>query len=165
MRNLGAEAFEMPVHSPHRRRYPAEAAFDEHDLETRETLWHAFENQARQRCRHRMRIRLVLFGIVGRPAAAGRRVAAMAADVNTEREAKLLRTRIDRPIAMAAERLIGPRRHVDLHILADPGAALHLGDGRLGIVLTDEDRRFQPRLPAGPVRKLPFIDGALDRST
>ncbi len=110
-----------------------------------------------------MRIRLVLLGIIGRPAAAGRRVTAIAADMNAERQAEFLGARIDRPVAVAAERLVGARRDVDLHILADLGAALDLGDRRLGVVLPDQDRGLQPRLAAGPVRELPVVDGALDR--
>ena len=78
--------------------------------------------------RHRMRVRLMLLGIVGRPAAAGRRVTAITADMNAERQVELLRKRIDRPVAAAAERLVGARRDVDLHVLADLGAALDLGD-------------------------------------
>ena len=110
-----------------------------------------------------MRIRLVFLGIIRRPAAAGRRVTAIAADMNAERQAQLLGERIDRPVTVAAERLVGARRHVDLHILTDPRAALDLGDRRLGVVLPDQNGGFQPRLAAGPVRELPFVDGALDR--
>src|SRR5215212_1683391 len=59
MRDLAAEALEMLVHSPHRRRYPSETAFDEHDLQPREALRHAFDDEACERRCHRMRIRLV----------------------------------------------------------------------------------------------------------
>src|ERR1700741_4451183 len=38
MRHLAAEARKMLVHPPHGRRNPAEAAFDEHDLQLREAL-------------------------------------------------------------------------------------------------------------------------------
>src|ERR1700730_1496891 len=64
---------------------------------------------------------------------------------------------------MAAERLVGARRHIDLDVLADLGATLDLGDRGLGVVLPNQNRRLQPRLAATPVRKLPLIDGALDR--
>src|ERR1700675_3785204 len=40
VRDFRAEAFEMLVHPPHRRWNPAEPAFDEYDLEARETLGH-----------------------------------------------------------------------------------------------------------------------------
>src|SRR5579872_2185623 len=110
-----------------------------------------------------MRIRLVLFRIVRRPAAGSRRVTAIAAGVNTERQAELLGARIDRPVAAAADRLIGPRRDVDLHVLADPGAAFDLGDGEISAVLTDKDRGLQTPFAARPKRQLPIIDGALDR--
>src|SRR3954453_4030490 len=46
MRHLTAERFEVPVHPPGRRRNPAEAAFDEDDLQLREALRDAFENEA-----------------------------------------------------------------------------------------------------------------------
>ena len=135
MRHLAAEAFEMLVHSPHRRRDPPESALDEHDLQPREALRHAFDNQTRQRRRHRMRIRLVLLGVVGRPAAAGRRVTAITADVNADGQPKLLGAGVNRPVAMAPERLVGAWRNIDLHVLAEFGAALDLGDRRLGVVL------------------------------
>src|SRR5882762_3376863 len=43
MRDLIAKTLEMLVHPPHRRRNPAEAAFDEDDLEPRKALGHAFD--------------------------------------------------------------------------------------------------------------------------
>src|SRR5260370_26879879 len=46
VRDFAAEAVEMPVHPPHGRRDPAEAALDEHDFEFRETLRNAFEHEA-----------------------------------------------------------------------------------------------------------------------
>ena len=105
----------------------------------------------------------MLLGIIGRPAAAGRRVPAIAADVNAERQAEFLRACIDRPIAAAAERLVGARADVDLDVAADFRAALDLGDRELGVVLADEDRGLQPRIAVGPERELPVVDGALDR--
>src|SRR5690348_13349134 len=110
-----------------------------------------------------MGVRLMLLGIVGRPAAAGWRMPAITANVNAKRQPKLLGAGIDRPVAMAAERLVGPRRHIDLNILPELGAALDLSDRRLGVVLPDQDRGFQPRLASGPVGELPLVDGALDR--
>src|SRR6266478_6536391 len=163
VRDLLAEALEMLVHSPHGRGDPAEAAFDEYDLQAREALGHAFDHQACELGRHRMRIRLMLLGVVGRPAAAGRRVAAIAADMDAERQVELLRARVDRPVTAAPQRLVGPRTDIDLHILADFRATRDLGNGRLGVVLPDQNRGLQPGLPAGPVRELPFVDGALDR--
>ena len=110
-----------------------------------------------------MRIRLVLLGVIGRPAAARRRVAAIAADMDAERQAELFAAGVDRPVAVTAERLVGARRNIDLDILPDPGATLDLGDRGLGVVLPDQDRGFQPRLAATPVRELPLVDGARDR--
>src|SRR6476661_2553337 len=102
-----AEAFEMPVHPPRRRWNPAEAAFDEDDLEFREAFGNAFEHEAGELRRHGVRVALMLLDIIGRPAAAGRRVPDIAADVNAERQAEFLRTLVDRPVAPAAERLVG----------------------------------------------------------
>src|SRR6185312_5496198 len=96
------------------------------------------------------------------PATAGRRVPAIAADMNPERQVQRLRAFIDRPVATPAERFIGARRDIDLHILADFGAALDLLDRGSGVVLADQDRRLQPRLAAAPMRELPFVDGPLD---
>src|SRR6185369_13486201 len=70
MRHLAAEALEMPVHPPRRRGNPAEPALDEHDLQAREALRDAFEHEARELRRHRMRVTLVLLDIKRRPAAA-----------------------------------------------------------------------------------------------
>src|SRR5262245_15253414 len=86
MRDLVAELFEMLVHPPHRRRNPAEAAFDEDDLEIRKALRNAFQHKAGERRRDRMGIALMLFAIIGRPAAAGRGVSAIAADMDAERQ-------------------------------------------------------------------------------
>src|SRR5947209_3879663 len=163
MRHLAAEALEMLVHPPHRRGDPTETALDEHDLQPREALRYAFDHEARERRRHRMRIRLMLLGVVRRPAAAGWCVTAITADMNAERQSELLGTSVNRPIAMAPERLVGARGHIDLNVLADFGAALDLGDRRLGVVLADQYRGFQPRLAAGPVGELPLVDGPLDR--
>src|SRR6185437_10126844 len=127
MRHLGAEALKMLVHPPHGRGDPAKAAFDEHDLELWKTLRDAFDDQARQLRRDRMGVALVLLAIIRRPAAAGRRMSAIAADVDAERQAEFLGTRIDRPVAAAAERLIGAWANVDLQILADFRAAIDLG--------------------------------------
>ncbi len=110
-----------------------------------------------------MRIRLVLLGIIRRPAAAGRCVAAIAADMDTERQAEFLGARIDRPIAMPAERLVGARADIDLHVASDLGAALDLRNRRFSVILAGQDRSLQPRVAIGPEGQLPVIDGALDR--
>src|ERR1700760_2167835 len=99
MRDLAAETFEMLVHPPGRRRNPAEPAFDEHDLEPRKPFRNAFKDEARELRRHRMRVALVFLDIEGRPAAAGRRMPAIAANVNAERQTQFLRALVDRPIA------------------------------------------------------------------
>src|SRR6476469_2123606 len=146
MRHLAAEAFEMPVHPPRRRWNPAEAAFDEDDLEFREAFGNAFEHEAGELRRHGVRVALVFLDIIGRPAATGRRVPAIAADVDAERQAELLRAFIDRPVAPTPERLVGARADIDLHIAADLRATLDLGDRKLRVVLAGEDRGLQPRL-------------------
>src|SRR5882757_6387693 len=110
-----------------------------------------------------MRVGLMLLGVERRPAAAGRRMAAITADMDTERQVEFLGLRIDRPVAAAAERLIGARTNIDLHILADFCATLDLGDRGAGVVLADQNRGLQARVAAGPVRELPLVDGALDR--
>ena len=88
---------------------------------------------------------------------------AIAADVDAERQAELLRAFIDRPVAPTPERLVGARADIDLHIAADLRATLDLGDRQLRVVLTGEDRGLQPRLAVRPERELPVVDGALDR--
>ena len=128
MRDLVAEFFKMLVHPPSRRRDPAKAAFDEDDFQFRKTLRDAFQHQACQLRRHGMRVGLMLLDIIRRPAAAGRRVTAIAADMNAERQAEFLRAFVDRPIAAAAERLVGARADIDLHVASDFCAALDLGD-------------------------------------
>src|SRR3984893_2910786 len=142
MRDLVAESVKMLVHPPGGRGNPAQSALDEHDLQARKTLGYAFDDEAGQLRRHRMRVRLMLLDIIGRPAAAGRRVAAIAADMDAERQIKLLGASKNRPVAAAAERLVGARTDVDLHILADFRATIDLGDGRLGVVLPHQNRGF-----------------------
>src|SRR6185312_881254 len=112
---------------------PAKTALDEHDLQFWEALGHALDDEAGELRRHGVRVRLMLLDIIGGPAAAGRRVAAIAADMDAERQAELLGTFIDRPVAAAAERLVGARRDIDLDIFARFRAALDLGDRKLGV--------------------------------
>src|SRR4029453_11059600 len=97
MRHFTAERLKMPVHPPGRRRNPAKAAFDEDDFQLRETLRDAFENEAGELRRHGVRVALVLLDIIRRPAAAGRGMSAVAADMDAERQAELLRASVDRP--------------------------------------------------------------------
>src|ERR1700722_4647379 len=90
---------------------------------------------------------------------------AIAADMDAERQIEFLGAREDRPVAPPPQRLVRAWRYVDLNIFSNFGAALDLGDRRFGVVLSDQDRGFQARIAIAPVRELPFIDGALDRST
>src|SRR5205085_2562093 len=62
-----------------------------------------------------------------------------------------------------AERLVGARADIDLHVAANFGTTLDLGDRELCIVLTGKDRGLQPWIAVGPERELPVVDGALDR--
>ncbi len=90
-------------------------------------------------------------------------MSAVAADVNAERQAELLRTRVDRPITTTSQGLVGARTDIDLHMAADLGAAFDLGDRKLGVILAGQDRGLQARFAVGPERELPVVDGALDR--
>src|SRR3954468_14142957 len=163
MRHLAAEALEMLVHPPHRGRDPTEAALDEDELQFWKALRHALDHEAGKLRRNRVRVGLVLLDIIGRPAATGRRMPAIAADMDAERQAQRLGTFVDWPIAAAAERLVGARRDVDLDVLADFRAAFDLGNGEINAVLADQDRSFQTRVAMRPERQLPVVDGALDR--
>src|SRR3954470_3388060 len=104
-----------------------------------------------------MRIRLVLLGVKRRPAASGRCVAAIAAAMDAERQVQFLRLFIDRPVAMATERLVGARRDIDLQIAPGLGTTLDLGDGGRGVVLPDQDRSLQPRIAVAPGCELPLV--------
>src|SRR6478752_9704622 len=106
MRHLAAEGLEMPVHPPGRRRDPAKTAFDEDDLEVRESFGNTFEHEAGELRRHGVRVALVFLDIIRRPAAAGRRVPAIAPDVDAERQTELLRALVDRPVAPPTQRLV-----------------------------------------------------------
>src|SRR5438874_6833350 len=97
-----------------------------------------------------MRVGLMLLDIIGRPAAAGRRVPAITADMDAERQIQRLRAFIDRPVAAAAERLVGARTDIDLDIFAGLGASLDLGDAELRVVLADQDGRLQPGVAVRP---------------
>src|SRR4029077_7840361 len=117
--HLAATGPEMIVHPPGGRRDPAEAALDEDDLQLWEALRDAFEHEARELRRHRMRVALVLLDIIRRPAAASRRMPAIAADMDAERQAQFLSAFIDRPVAPPPQRFIGARADIDLHIATD----------------------------------------------
>ncbi len=82
--------------------------------------------------------------------------------MDAQRQVSFLRARVDRPVTAPSQRLVGPRTNIDLHILADFCAALDLGNRRLGVVLPDQDSGLEPGFPAGPMRELPFVHGALD---
>ena len=59
---------------------------------------------------------MVVLQIITRPAAAGRRIsAADAVDMHTDRQVRILRCSEERPVALAAQRLVGLRRQQDLH--------------------------------------------------
>src|SRR6201997_5267727 len=103
MRHLAAEAREMLVHAPHGGCDPAEAALDEDDPQFREALRDAFDDEARELRRHGVRVGLMLLAIIGRPAATGWRMPAIAADMDAERQIERLCALVDRPIAAAAE--------------------------------------------------------------
>src|SRR3954451_5933735 len=162
MRHLAAEALEMLVHPPHRGWDPAEAALDEDELQFWKALRHALDHEAGKLRRNRVRVGLVLLDVIGWPAATGRRVPAIAADMDAERQGQFLGTLVDRPVAAAAQRLVGARRDVDLDVFADFRAAFDLGDGEINTVLPDQDRSLQARVAMRPERQLPIVDGTLD---
>src|SRR3954466_3112898 len=126
MRHLAAEALEMLVHPPHRGRDPTEAALDEDELQFWKPLRHALDHETGKLRRNGMRVGLVLLDIIGRPAATGRRMPAIAADMDAERQVQRLGTFVDGPIAAATERLVGTRRDVDLNVFADLRTAFDL---------------------------------------
>src|SRR5258708_12369625 len=85
--------------------------------------------------------------------------------MNAERQAEFLRAGVDRPITVTAERLVGARTDIDLHIASDLGAALDLGDRSFSVVLADQDRGLQPRFSGEPERQLPLVDAPPDRAS
>src|SRR6516164_1197319 len=105
----------------------------------------------------------MLLAVIGRPAAAGRCVPAIAADMDAERQAQFLCTLVNRPVATAAKRLVGARRDVDLNVFAGLGTAVDLGKRGDRIVLADQDRGFEARIAVRPEGELPLVHGALDR--
>ena len=85
-------------------------------------LEHALEDQARHQCSAcRWHDGVVLLHVIGRPARAGRGVAAAEAVRRAARSADLQRSAasIDRPVAAVAERVARARRHDDLRRSAD----------------------------------------------
>ena len=91
------------VQPPGERRQPAEAALDHHDLQLREALEHAFQDQAGH---HRLaggRMAGHLLDVVGRPAGSRDGIAAIAEDMDADRQAVPRRGLVDRPVAAAAE--------------------------------------------------------------
>src|SRR3954453_15792923 len=162
MRNLVAKAFEVPIHSPGGGRDPTKPSFDEYETEPREPLGDALNHQADELRRHGVSVGVVFFVVVGRPSAAGRGVAAVAADVDPQRQPRGLPRGKDRPIAPSPERLISSRRYVHLDVVSCFGATLDFRHGRLGVVLANQDRRPKPRLWLRPAFDLPFVYRPLD---
>ena len=115
MRRLHPQPLPVLVHPPAQRRRPGEAALDQRHLELREALEHALEHEARQRVLHAGGRRVMLLHVIGRPARAGRGVAAAEAlHVQRDRLVGALRRLEDRPVAAVAERVARPRRDDDL---------------------------------------------------
>src|SRR6516225_8224767 len=69
MRHFITKAFEMLVHPPTGRGNPAEAAFDEDELQLWEALGDAFDHEAGELRRHRVGVGMVLLDVKGGPAA------------------------------------------------------------------------------------------------
>ena len=80
---------------------------------------------------------VVLLVIVGWPARCRRRVTAVAACVQPDRQSRRLRRLVDGPILAAAQRLACTRRHVDLRIVPCGCAMLDLFHSCSRIVLAD----------------------------
>ena len=143
----------MLVHAPAERRHPGEAALDQHDLQAGEALEHAFEHQADDGRLHVAAHRVVFLHVVGRPARAGRGVAAaVALHMQADRPACALGRRIDRPVAPMAERIARARRQQDLHEGRIAGALLDLLHGEGRVLLRHHDAGAQPRLRSAPRR-------------
>src|SRR5262245_5076320 len=159
--HLVPEALPVLVHAPRDGGYPAKAALDKHELQARKALGHALDDQACELGGNGVGVRMVLFVVVGGPAACGWRVATIAADVDAERQVGCLRRGVDRPIATAPQRLIGARGNVDLDVPAGSRAALNFRHRRLGVVLADHDRGLEAGLWLAPAFNLPVVDGAL----
>ena len=116
------------VEPPAQRRQPGEAALHQHDFQVRQVLEHAFADQAGDQRLHGLHVGRMFLVIERRPAAAGRRVPARAAEMQRHREAVRGAGFQDRPVAPAAQRLQPARRDLHLREAAVAGALLDLGD-------------------------------------
>ena len=155
----------MLVHAPAERRRPGVAGLEDHDFQFGEFLEHALHDHAdhdRLQVRHEG---VVLLHVIGRPAAAGRRVPAIDVGLmQAEWQTRTLRGSVDRPIAAASERLARARRHDHLRKRTIVRAQLDLGDRGLGILLRHHDAGAQPRFLAHEEFKLPFVHRMRERS-
>src|SRR6185295_8230198 len=103
------KALPVLVHAPGDGGYPAEAALNKDKLELGKALRHPFDDQAGELTGNRVGVRMVLFVVVGRPAASRWRVTAIAADMDAERQVCSLGGGIERPIATPPQRFVGTR--------------------------------------------------------
>src|SRR4029077_16231890 len=71
------KALPVLVHAPGDGGYPAEAALNKDKLELGKALRHPFDDQAGELTGNRVGVRMVLFVVVGRPAASRWRVTAI----------------------------------------------------------------------------------------
>src|SRR5580698_1062883 len=141
-----------------KRRSPRPAAFDENYLQLREAFENAFHYETGDERLHALPMSVVLFDEERRPAAAGRRIAVDARAMQPDRKPVLGGRLVDRPIALASQRLGAAWCEHDLDKRRVSGAAIDFGDGRVRILVWDHQRCPKTRLRLNPLRELPVVD-------
>ena len=95
--------------------------------------------------------------IIGRPAAGGVGMAAMAEGVERHWQTGCRRRLIDRPVAPLARRLPSAAEHQHLGKVGIAGVAFDFGDRGRGVLVGHDDRGLQPRIFTGPFLDLPLV--------
>ena len=107
MRRLVAQPSPVLVQPPHQRRQPGDAGLDEQHPQAGKALEHAFQHEAGQQRLAALRVADHLLDVVGRPAAAGDRKAAIAEGMHGNRQPRAFGGCKDRPVFALAQRLGG----------------------------------------------------------
>ena len=104
---------------------------------------HAFDHHAGQQRLAALRMADHLLDVIGRPAGAGDRIAAVTERMHAHGQIGALGGRVDRPIAALAERLRRAAEEEHLGEIGIAGATLDLGRGAGAVLVVHEHRGLE----------------------
>ena len=162
-RHLGPHRAPGLVRPPHPGRQPGHTGLQQHDLQPGEFGENPLGNKAVQHPREAGGPRNVVLQIIGRPAEIGRRMPIRTAGMHANRQIRLLRRAVNRPVRPAPERNLRhlPQQH--LHKAAIRGTPFDLLCRQFRAVLRHDDGGPQPVVPVQPLPRHPIVDRSAER--